>query len=62
MAEPIKTLVRQAGGTVEGDAWIKYTIKARVPACAIAELKEINGVVAIDLPLVSSSASNLQSN
>jgi hypothetical protein len=50
LADSVRAIVLQAGGTVEGEAWINCTIKARVPARAIQRLKEADGVVAIDLP------------
>jgi hypothetical protein len=50
LAEPVKALVVEAGGSVEAEAWINCTIKARVPAGAIQRLQEIAGVATIDLP------------
>ena len=50
LADGVKAIVLQSGGTVEGEAWINCTIKARVPARAIQRLKEADGVVTIDLP------------
>jgi len=50
MADGVKAIVLQSGGTVEGEAWINCTIKARVPARAIQRLQEADGVVTIDLP------------
>jgi hypothetical protein len=50
MAGPVKAVVRESGGSVEGEAWINCTIKARVPSHAIEKLKEVDGIVTIDLP------------
>lgn len=50
VAEPVKAMVVQSGGTVEGEAWINCTIKARVPAKALKRLREIDGVLKIDVP------------
>ena len=49
-AEPVKAIVRQAGGSVEGEAWINCTIKARIPTRAIERLQEVDSIIAIDLP------------
>lgn len=50
MAEPVKAVVRQLGGSVEAEAWINGTLKARVPASALRRLKDVEGIVAIDVP------------
>ena len=50
LAGPVKAAVVEHGGTVEAEAWINCTIKARVPARALERLKEVDGIVTIDLP------------
>ena len=50
IAEPVKAAVVQSGGRVEAEAWINCTIKVRVPASAIARLKDVDGIVTIDVP------------
>lgn len=50
IAEPVKAVVLQSGGSIEAEAWINCTIKARVPTSAIQHLKEVEGIVTIDLP------------
>jgi hypothetical protein len=49
-AEQVKAVVRQAGGSVEGEAWINCTIKARIPTRAIERLQEVEAIIVIDLP------------
>ena len=49
-AQPVKAAVLQAGGSIEGEAWVNCTIRARVPAKALTKLREVDGVKRIDVP------------
>jgi hypothetical protein len=50
VAEPVKACVLQSGGSIQGEAWIAATIKARIPAKALHRLRQIPGVLKIDVP------------
>jgi hypothetical protein len=49
-AEPVERAVRAAGGEVLGEAWINSTLKCRIPARALSELKDHPDIMKIDLP------------
>jgi hypothetical protein len=49
-ASPVEAAVADAGGAVLGRAWINATVRARVPARALARLSEIGAVERIDTP------------
>lgn len=49
-AAVVKAAVVQSGGTIQAEAWINCSIKARVPGRALATLREIDGIVRIDAP------------
>jgi hypothetical protein len=51
-AAPVKDFVLRAGGTIEGEAWINCTLRARVPSQAVSALRELAGVRKIDVPHV----------
>jgi hypothetical protein len=50
LAGPVRAAVLQSGGTIESEAWVNGTIKARVPAKALRKLHELDGVSKIDVP------------
>ena len=49
-AEPVKQAVRNAGGVVLAEAWINSTLKCRIRATALKELKDRHDILRIDLP------------
>jgi hypothetical protein len=49
-AEPIVETIRSCGGEVTGEAWINQTLRARVPASAIALIAAEDTVAVVDVP------------
>ena len=48
-ASPIERTIHDVGGEVLDRAWINNTMKARLPARAIKELLDIDGVKSVDV-------------
>jgi hypothetical protein len=49
-AAPVEHAVHSAGGQVLDSAWINQTLRARVPAGAVAGLARLDAVRVLDLP------------
>ena len=49
-AEPVSELISASGGHVLEGAWLNKTLRARVPARAVSEVAESDGVSAVDVP------------
>lgn len=48
-ASPIEQTIHDIGGEVLDRAWINNTMKARVPARAVKELSDLDGVETVDV-------------
>src|SRR3954451_16829657 len=48
--KPVEDVISELGGTVTGDAWINYTLRAKVPAGGLAKLSGRAEVRALDVP------------
>lgn len=49
-SSPVERAIHSAGGEVVGTAWINQTVRARVPADAVAGLAGLDEVRLLDLP------------
>jgi hypothetical protein len=49
-ALPVSAVIAGSGGEVLEGAWINHTLRARVPASAIADVAGAEGVSVVDVP------------
>jgi len=49
-SEPVKEVISASGGEVLEGAWLNKTLRARVPARAVSEVADADGVSGIDVP------------
>lgn len=49
-AGPITEVVAGVGGEVVDGAWINHTLHARLPAAAVPDVADADGVAAVDVP------------
>lgn len=50
VADPVAEVISASGGQVLEGAWINHTLRARVPARAVSEVADADGVAAVDVP------------
>ena len=49
-AVPVSKVIAGSGGEVLEGAWINHTLRARVPASAVSDVAEAEGVSVVDVP------------
>ena len=49
-AAPVSEVISGSGGEVLEGAWINHTLRARVPASAVTDVAEADGVSVVDVP------------